>query len=77
MQLEEAMVTIMKVDGAALSVDPLPAFAHVKANGSDLLEAALVFRILNLEGNVIIRPRRKRITLHDRNPNGRRDTLVC
>ena len=67
-QLEKVIVVVMKVQRAALSADPVAAFAHLYSQVLQAIREDFIVGIANLESNVVIGLLWRRFAFHDRDP---------
>src|SRR5580700_10774930 len=68
MELEQVVVIVIEIKRTALAVHTLTRRPYYKPHGLDLRLIGFEFGVFDLEGDVVVSPRRQRLALHHRDP---------
>src|ERR1700685_4064759 len=68
MELEQVVVIVIEIKRTALAVHTLTRRPYFKPHGLDLRLIGFEFGVFDLEGDVVVSPRRQRLALHHRDP---------
>src|SRR5580658_9937676 len=68
MELEQMIVVVIEIERAALAGYTLARRAYFKPHGLDLRLIGFELGVFDLEGDMVIAPRRQRLAFHHRDP---------